>query len=133
MKYRIIIYALILSLGTFVMSSLSYAQKQDSSRSPHSGLRPQKDFMEKLKKDLNLTDDQTIKIQKIFDDQHQEMAQMNDSTKTDRKAMREKMEQQRKQTNEKISALLTDEQKVKFEEMQKQQAKHFGRKHKSTE
>ncbi len=119
------IIIMILSISVLMVPALSFAQPEDYPpppgfhMPPHDGPMPLKIFLSELKDRLNLTDDQTAKIQKIFDAQHQEMEKMIDSLENQRQEMFKKIEQQRKQTDEKISALLSDEQKKKFEEMQK--------------
>jgi Spy/CpxP family protein refolding chaperone len=101
MKYRIIITALIISIGALICSSFSFAQPQDHQMLPRGGPMPREEFVKDLKKELNLTREQEADIQKIFD------------------AQRETMEKLRKETDAKISAVLTEEQKKKFEELQK--------------
>jgi Spy/CpxP family protein refolding chaperone len=91
---------------------------------------PPEEFVKELKKELNFTSDQETKIQKILEAQSEEVKKMFESAKKDREAkreemkkereaMHEKMEKQRKETDAKISAVLTDNQKKKYEELQK--------------
>lgn len=64
-----------------------------------------------LKKELKLTDDQTKKIEAIMNDTHKKMESLRDDTKTQ------------------IKAVLTDEQKKKFDEMKaKNEDKKDGKK-----
>jgi Spy/CpxP family protein refolding chaperone len=69
--------------------------------------------------ELKLTSDQRTKIEGILDAQRSEMrsAFQGGGGGGDREAMREKMMAMRKQTDEKIAALLTEEQKNKWKEM----------------
>jgi len=114
-------------------------QQQDDHNQPyaHREMKPRdcppittEGFVKELKKELNLTNEQESKIQKIFDAQSEEIEKKVKLSKKDKKikreemkkehnTMREKMEKQRKETDAKISAVLTDEQKKKFEELQK--------------
>jgi Spy/CpxP family protein refolding chaperone len=105
MKHSIILKTLAIFIVAFICQSFTIAQPKDRPM-------PQREFVKELKKELNLTSDQETKIQKIFDTQNEEM-------KKERDAMREKMEKQRKETDAKISTVLTDDQKKKYEELQK--------------
>jgi Spy/CpxP family protein refolding chaperone len=90
---------------------------------------PPEEFIGELKRKLNLTSEQEAKIQKIFDIQNDEMKKTFESEKITQKEisgemneehtpMREKLDNQRKEIDTKISAVLTDEQKKKFGELQ---------------
>jgi Spy/CpxP family protein refolding chaperone len=115
-----------------VCLSVSFAQHRDHLRPPKGGSMPPEEFVKELKKKLNLTNEQEAKIQKIVDAQQEEMKKTFKASKKEhearreemekeRDAIREKMNKQRKETNENISSVLTEEQKKKFEEMQKEQ------------
>ena len=66
-----------------------------------------KAYVEKLTKDLNLTPDQAAKIQAIFDAKHE--------------AMKSKMEE----THAAIDAVLTPEQKTKYDAMKEERKKNW--------
>jgi len=69
-----------------------------------------------LKEKLNLTNDQKDRIQKILEDQHEKMQKLRNSMSGDRTEMRESMRELRDETDQLIEELLTDEQKIKYEE-----------------
>lgn len=71
--------------------------------------------IEKLKTDLNLTDEQTTKIKAVLFDEATAMKALREDESLDRKAKREKMMDLRKSSREKVEAILTPEQKAKFE------------------
>jgi protein CpxP len=130
MKHRIILKTLAMFIIALVFQSLTIAQPQDRPMPPKGGPMPLEKIMNDLKKELKLTSEQEAKIQKIFDAQSEEMKEMfepekkalevqREEMKNEHEAMREKMKKQRKKTDAKISAVLTDEQKKKFEELQK--------------
>ncbi|RRJ94922.1 hypothetical protein Ga0100231_011905 [Opitutaceae bacterium TAV4] len=73
--------------------------------------------LEKLKTDLDLTDDQTTKIKAILFDEAAALKALRDDTSLDRKDKREKMMELRKTYREKTEAVLTAEQKAKFEKL----------------
>jgi Spy/CpxP family protein refolding chaperone len=69
--------------------------------------------------ELKLTDEQKTKIQAIVDDQRNAMRELfqGGGGGADRQAMMQKMQELRKQSDEKIAAVLTDDQKGKWKEM----------------
>src|SRR2546421_597136 len=75
--------------------------------------------MTEVQTELKLTDDQKTKIQEIISAQQAEMRStfQGGGGGGDRAAMREKMLAMRKQTEDKIAALLTDDQKKTWKEM----------------
>src|SRR5512140_2368363 len=73
----------------------------------------------RLSEELSLTDDQKAKVQKIYEDQQKEMADMQGATREERMA---KMQA----TNEKIKGVLNDDQKKKFDEMQQRMRRGPG-------
>jgi len=112
------IFALLFA-GLVSLSVVS-AQPVDQPRPPQGGPMSPKQMVSQLKKDLNLTDEQSAKIQKIFEAQREEMRKMFDAAQDERDAMFEKMEKQKEETNAKIVSLLTDEQKKKFEKIRRE-------------
>jgi len=78
-----------------------------------------------LKKELSLTEEQAAKVRTILDEAQKESQKLFESSRGDRAAMREMMMKKAKETDEKISALLNEEQKAKFAELQKQRRARF--------
>jgi Spy/CpxP family protein refolding chaperone len=76
--------------------------------------------VEKMKAQLNLSDDQTRQVQQIFQEAHQQW--QADQGKADKETMRARHEKM----NEQIKSILTPEQRQKFEQMQKE---HHGHGH----
>lgn len=75
--------------------------------------------LEKMKKHLNLTDDQTAKIKAILETAKTEAMQTVNTT-TDKEARRKAMMESRQKMQEKIKAVLTTEQQQMVEkEMEK--------------
>jgi Spy/CpxP family protein refolding chaperone len=98
--------------------SVAIAQPMDHPLPPHGG--PMSSM--RMVKELNLTDEQATKIQKIFEAQREEMKKMFEAAEEEREAMHEKMDKQFEKTNAKISAVLTEEQKEKFKKIQKERS-----------
>ena len=72
--------------------------------------------LQTMQKELDLTDAQMKEVEKIFQDSRDKFMQIRDQAQGDRSKMREMMFEMRKENDKKIEALLTDEQKEKFEE-----------------
>jgi len=78
-----------------------------------------KEKLDKLQTELGLTDDQTKKVQSIMAEQMQTMKSVkNDTTLTDDQK-KEKMKASRAEIDSKISAILTPEQKAKWDQIKK--------------
>ena len=71
-----------------------------------------------LTRELNLTPDQQTQVKAINDDSRSQMMALRNDTSTPQADKRAKMMDIRKSSDEKIRALLTDEQKTKFDAMQ---------------
>ena len=91
---------------------------------------PPRDIIQVLKNELQLTSEQEAKIQKILEPQQMEWKKSFEfemkrprmrggKVEQDRNAEAEQMEKRRKDMDEKISSVLTPEQKKKFEEVQR--------------
>ncbi len=78
-----------------------------------------KEKFEKLKTDLSLTDDQAKKVQDVMMEQREKMKGMKDDTTLTPDQKKEKMKAGRAEVDAKISALLTPEQKAKWDAMKK--------------
>lgn len=81
---------------------------------------------ERMKKELNLSDDQTSKVKSILEDGHSKMEALRSNSSVTGEDRRSQMMAIRKTENEKIEALLTPEQKAKFEAMQKRMRGRMG-------
>ena len=75
---------------------------------------------EMLKKNLNLTDDQTSQVKTIFEDSRTKMEGVRSNSSLSQDDRRSQMMSIRKTENEKINALLTPDQKTKYAALQEQ-------------
>lgn len=78
-----------------------------------------KERLDKLKTDLALTDDQAKKVQDVMMEQREKMKGMKDDTALTKEQKMENMKAGRAEVDAKISALLTPEQKAKWDAMKK--------------
>lgn len=81
--------------------------------------------LEMLTKHLSLTTEQQTQVKAILDDQKTQMEALRNDTSTSREEKRPKMMALRKASDDKIRALLTDEQKTKFDAMQAEMRDHM--------
>lgn len=78
-----------------------------------------------MTKRYNLTADQQSQIKPILQDEQQQMQSLRSDTSTPREDKRSKMMSLHESSNQKIEAVLTDEQKQKFEaDQQRMQQRH---------
>jgi hypothetical protein len=63
-----------------------------------------------LKERLDLTDDQTKKVEQIYRESQEKISEMRDQFAGDRSQMRENMMEQRHEINRKIEEILYDDQ-----------------------
>jgi periplasmic protein CpxP/Spy len=76
--------------------------------------------VERMKTDLALTADQTAKVRTIMYESWAEGQKIRAAHPGDLDAARQEMMKQRDKSDKKIGALLTDEQKVKYEKMKEE-------------
>lgn len=74
--------------------------------------------MEMLTKRLNLTADQQAQVRTIDEDTGKQMMALRNDTSLSQDERRSKMMEIRKGSQDKIRAILTDDQKTKFDAMQ---------------
>jgi hypothetical protein len=79
-----------------------------------------------LKERLSLTEEQTIAVEIIFEERQKEVAAKMDSLRGDREAMRAFMMGEIVKTDKEIEALLSDEQKTKYEALKKERRERRG-------
>ncbi len=80
--------------------------------------------LERLSKELNLTDDQKAKVKPILDEQTKQMHATQDDTSLSQEQKRDKMKQIHQTTHSQINEILTPEQQKKFAALKEQQKEH---------
>jgi protein CpxP len=78
-----------------------------------------KERLDKLQTELGLTEDQSKKLQGIMMEQRQTMKSVKDDTTLTEDQKKEKLKASRAEIDTKISAILTPEQKAKWEQLKK--------------
>ena len=111
------------SLALVLSGSLAFAQQQDPAPAPtakhHHVHNPQREAA-KLSKKLNLSSDQTVKLEPILADRDNKIAALtNDNTISDT-AMKQQMKAIHQQTHQQLATILTPDQ------LQQLKAHHHG-------
>jgi protein CpxP len=118
----------LLALCTVALGAIPMVA-QDSSAPPPSpqdgggrpmgrgGPRQMQRQLEMMTTQLNLTPDQVAQIKAIYSDTDKQMTALRDDTSTAQADRREKMMAIRKDSQTKVRAVLTDEQKTKYDAM----------------
>jgi len=83
--------------------------------------------MTRLKERLDLTDEQAEHIKQIFSESNEKMRALRDSFTADRRGAREEMMIIRRETDEKIKAILFDDQLEAYELFQEEQRQNVRR------
>jgi len=99
----------------------SKAQAQTEA-GPHHGQRAGQ--LERLSKELNLTDDQKAKVKPILEEQTKQMHATQEDFSLTQEQKHDKMKQIHETTNLQISDILTPEQQKKFAALKDQQKEH---------
>ncbi|MFN3134225.1 MAG: Spy/CpxP family protein refolding chaperone [Candidatus Kryptonium sp.] len=99
---------------------ISFTLSQDRSRG-YGG------FLERLKQELNLTTEQVAKIQKILDSAQKQAEIDREKYQGNREAMMKAMRERWEKIDKEIEAVLTKEQKKKYEVIKKERAQGYRR------
>jgi len=75
------------------------------------------DRVKMLKEKLKLSDEQSVKVTNILEDQREEITNATNENRGDRDAMRTAMAELMKTTNSKIKAVLTDDQATQYDKI----------------
>ncbi|HUI42023.1 MAG TPA: hypothetical protein VL523_08650 [Terriglobia bacterium] len=82
--------------------------------------------LQRMSERLNLTEDQKSQIKPMLEDRQKQMESLRADTSLSQEDRRAKMHSMMQDFHTKVSAVLTDEQKQKFEEMQQRQGRGRG-------
>jgi periplasmic protein CpxP/Spy len=126
-----VLQAALLALCTTALSALpamaqdpAPAPAQDQAGPPNGGHRNggqrEEHQIEFLTKKLNLTPDQVTQVKAIDDDSRTQMMALHQDTTTPQADKRAKMMEIHKASQDKIRAVLTDDQKTKYDALQAQ-------------
>ncbi len=84
---------------------------------------------ERMKKNLNLTDDQVARVNEIHLQQARKMAEVREKHGDNREAARAEMKGMREETNKRYAAVLTPEQLAKKDELKKERKEKMKARH----
>ena len=128
MKVGTLGFAVLLFLACSVTARAQDAGTQESKAQtqteagPHHGQRAGQ--LERLSKELNLTDDQKAKVKPILEEQTKQMHATQEDSSLTQEQKHDKMKQIHETTNLQISDILTPEQQKKFAALKDQQKEH---------
>jgi Spy/CpxP family protein refolding chaperone len=101
------------SLALALSGSLAFAQQQDAAPAPaakhHHAHNPQREAA-KLSKKLNLSSDQTAKLEPILADRDNKIAALTNDTTIAPAVMKQQMRTIRQQTRQQLATILTPDQ-----------------------
>ena len=117
MKHQALIPVLSILIVTVFVSGTTNAQDSKQKRPE------QKANMEKLSNALNLTEEQESQVKQILEEAREAQQKARVAGVTDASVSREAGRERMKATHSKIRAILTDEQKTKFDTIVKRRAR----------
>ena len=103
---------LILFIFTFCVSLFSCSEDETGRRQR----RSPEEQAKLLQEELDLSDEQTNQVEKIYADSRQEIVKARENFDGDRRHMREIMMEYRKKTNQQIVEVLNEDQEKNFQE-----------------
>jgi periplasmic protein CpxP/Spy len=124
MKKQIFSAALSTFFGFGILAAAPQAQDQSNAElhkeSAHRRQADPQAQVNRLAKRLNLTDDQKSQILPILTEREQQMKSIHEDTSLSQQDRRAKMRTLREDSDAKIKAVLNDDQKQKYDQMQQQ-------------
>jgi protein CpxP len=121
MKNSMFTLALIIALGMSVAARTTFAADSDTKKEKPEAAAPRRPGgnpearLDRMAKDLNLTDDQKAKLKTIFEDETAKMKSLREDTSVSREDRRTKVQDIRKDTDAKVKAVLNADQFAKWE------------------
>jgi protein CpxP len=121
-----------LPLAAFALLAVPAAgtlHAQDAQGPPAGARRQQmspEQQVDRLATQLSLTPDQKTKIMAIYQDNQDKMTAMRNDSSADQSTMRDKMMEMRTAQTTAVKAVLTDDQKAKYDEMMSRQRQRGG-------
>jgi Spy/CpxP family protein refolding chaperone len=122
----------LLACSTIAMAQDASANK-DAKKGGKGGRMSIEQQMEKMTKDLSLTDEQKPKVEAVLKDSAKKRQEIFADTSMDRQQMREKMRPIMEEQNKKLKEILTPDQMEKYTKMQDEMKKKAGAAKKKTD
>ena len=130
MKNRLIVAGILLAAMLVVCQQLVVAQEEQKQTAPPQGqgqgrggrgmMASPEERAKQLKEQLSLSDEQTTKVQKIFEENQKKMTDMRASFQGDFDGMRAAMQVMQAKQDSSIEKLLTADQVKKYEGVKKE-------------
>jgi Spy/CpxP family protein refolding chaperone len=116
----ILLAVCMLAVGAFAQQNPPAQGGGDDQGRPRRGMPSVEDQVKNLTEKLSLTDDQQAKVKTILEDTRSQMMKVMQDDSISREDKMAKGRSLREASNGKIRDLLTDDQKKKFDDMQKE-------------
>jgi len=118
-------FKLVLCLFVLGCTGICVAENNENPPPPGGGPGHGKMMLERMKTDLQLSDDQVAQIKTIMKDQHTELEKIKNDTVLTQDEKREQVHALMEQTKDKINAVLTPDQQAKWAAIREQHKKQW--------
>ena len=125
-RYALLMLAL-LAPAALLSQESSPAENQQASGPRGRHMRNVDQQLTRLSKRLRLTDEQKPQVKAILQDQNDQMQQLWQNSPGSRAENRQKMRDIHQTASDKLRALLTDDQKAKYDKMEAKREEHVER------
>ena len=111
---KLILSVALVGFGSLAMAQQNHTQEQKEAKRAEMQQR-EKNHLDKMQKDLNLSKDQVAKVQALHEKKRAERKADFDKNKDRRMAKMKEMKDRREQTNQEMKSILNPEQYKKWE------------------
>ncbi len=125
MKIKRLSLVAALALGS-LLACTTIVCAQDAPTKGKKGRPSIEQRVERLNKELNLTDEQKTKVTSLLEDEGKKMRDLRGDTNLDAQQRREKMQEIRKESDTKMKAILKPDQWEKYQKLQEQMRQRKG-------
>lgn len=126
LRYALLAMALLVPAGLLAQSGDSGEGQRGSG---HRHMPNVDEQLKHLSKKLKLSDEQKPQVKAILQDQHDQMQQLWQNSSGSRQENVQKMHEIHENASSKIRALLTDDQKTKYDKLEAERQQRMGRRH----
>lgn len=113
-------------LLTFGLALMAQSEQQGGPPQGRRMMMSPEERLERLSKELDLTDDQKAKLKPIFEAEADKMKALREDTSMSREDRRAKMMEIQQKSSEDIKAVLTKDQQKKYDEMRQRMMERRG-------
>jgi periplasmic protein CpxP/Spy len=115
-----------LALGGLLVAT-TMATAQDAPKGKKGRGQSVEQRVERLNKEVNLTDEQKTKVTALFEKENQQFRELRGDTNLDPQQRREKFQAMRKENDKKLKEILKPDQWEKYQKMQEEMRQRKGK------